>query len=178
MMAIPDPEEWVKTLTALGDRPGQVRCKKSLTPADGPVCVTGASGFIALHLMDQLLVKGYTVVGTVRSASNETKMAPLRSLQKKHGEDKLKIVDGVDCLKADSFDEAVAGCVGVMHTASPFTFASDDPMKDLVTPAVEGTIACLTACKKSRHSAARGRHIFLCSYSQLRRKAMGLHIFE
>lgn len=31
-----------------------------------PVCVTGASGFIATHIVEQLLEKGYKVNGTVR----------------------------------------------------------------------------------------------------------------
>lgn len=140
---------WDAALLAMGDTPGQQRCKKALSAADGPVCVTGSSGFVALHLVQQLLDKGYVVVGTVRSSTDVTKMAPLRSLQAKFGEDKLKIVDGVDCLKSDSFDAAVAGCVGVFHTASPFHFNSEDPMKDLVAPAIEGTRACLNACKKA-----------------------------
>merc|ERR1711933_629758 len=87
------PEEWA-ALHALGDTPGKQRCASALSPADGAVCVTGASGFIALHLVEQLLAKGYTVVCTVRSSSDERKMSPLRSIQKKFGEDKLKIVDG------------------------------------------------------------------------------------
>ena len=34
--------------------------------AQGNVCVTGASGFLASWLIKQLLVSGYHVVGTVR----------------------------------------------------------------------------------------------------------------
>lgn len=120
-----------------------------MTPASGPVCVTGASGFIALHLVGQLLEKGYMVVGTVRSQSDARKMAPLLDLQRKYGDARLRIQGGVDCLKAETFDAAVAGCVGVFHTASPFTFASQDPLKDLVPSAVEGTVACLTAAARS-----------------------------
>lgn len=145
LSCIPDGD----VLKALGDTPGQCRCKSALSSKDGPVCVTGASGFLALHLVEQLLGKGYTVVGTVRSSSDEAKMSPLRSLQKKYGEDKLRLVDGVDCLKSDSFDPAVAKCVGVFHTASPFRFDIEDPMKDLVVPAVEGTNACLNASKRA-----------------------------
>lgn len=33
----------------------------------GKVLVTGASGFIASHVINELLRKGYNVVGTVRS---------------------------------------------------------------------------------------------------------------
>ena len=56
--------EWIASLKAMGSAPGK---SKDLAgkPEDGPVCVTGATGFIALHLVEQLLTKGYTVVGTV-----------------------------------------------------------------------------------------------------------------
>lgn len=143
------PEEWVASLEGLGDTPGKQRVTEKLTPAAGPVCVTGASGFIALHLVQQLLEKGYTVVGTVRSLSNEAKLKPLRDLQQKFGEDKLRLADGVDCNIAETFDAAVAGCVGVFHTASPFHFNSQDPMKDLIPPAFQGTVGCLAACQKA-----------------------------
>jgi len=143
------PEEWVACLEKFGDTPGKQKCTEKLTPATGPVCVTGASGFIALHLVQQLLEKGYTVVGTVRSLSNETKMKPLRDLEEKFGKEKFRIVGGVDCNAAETFDAAVAGCVGVFHTASPFNFSSDDPMKDLVQPAYQGTVGCLSACQKA-----------------------------
>ena len=35
---------------------------------DKPVCVTGASGFIAAHIVRQLLEQGYSVRGTVRKS--------------------------------------------------------------------------------------------------------------
>eukprot|EP00746_Dinoflagellata_sp_MGD_P012789 gnl/MRDRNA2_/MRDRNA2_127401_c0_seq1.p1 gnl/MRDRNA2_/MRDRNA2_127401_c0~~gnl/MRDRNA2_/MRDRNA2_127401_c0_seq1.p1 ORF type:complete len:390 (+),score=80.28 gnl/MRDRNA2_/MRDRNA2_127401_c0_seq1:52-1170(+) len=148
-MSFPSGDEWTASLKALGDTPGPQRCQEALSPASGPVCVTGASGFIALHLVEQLLAKGYTVVGTVRSTDNAVKMAPLTAMKEKFGEEKLQIVGGVDCTKPDSFESAVKDCVGVFHTASPFFFKTDDPAKDLVIPAIEGTKGCLEACEKA-----------------------------
>lgn len=141
-------DSWAASLEAMGEQPGVQRCREPLGPASGPVCVTGCSGFIALHLVSQLLEKGYTVLGTVRSTSDENKMAPLLDLQNKFGEDKFKIVAGVDCTKPETFEQAVGGCVGVFHTASPFHFKTQDPMNDLVKPAKMGTESCLIACQK------------------------------
>lgn len=44
-----------------------------MQPAQGKVLVTGASGYIASHLIHQLLQKEYHVVGTVRSLANKEK---------------------------------------------------------------------------------------------------------
>lgn len=55
-----------------------------------PVCVTGASGFIATHLVEQLLEKGYKVNGTVRSLENvEEKYKALVELP--NAKDNLKL---------------------------------------------------------------------------------------
>ena len=44
------------------------------------VVVTGATGFIASELIKQLLEKGYTVRGTVRSLQNKGKVQHLEKL--------------------------------------------------------------------------------------------------
>ena len=42
--------------------------------------MTGASGFIASHIVQQLQQAGYAVRGTVRSLENETKIQHLKEL--------------------------------------------------------------------------------------------------
>ncbi len=41
----------------------------------GKVLVTGATGFLASHIIHELLRRGYSVVGTVRSLDNKDKHA-------------------------------------------------------------------------------------------------------
>jgi nucleoside-diphosphate-sugar epimerase len=62
------------------------------------VLVTGASGFVATHCVEQLLDQGYSVRGTVRSLKNEAKVQPLREL--KHANERLELVE------ADLLDES------------------------------------------------------------------------
>ena len=45
------------------------------------VLVTGASGFIATHIVKLLLEKGFIVRGTVRSLKNQEKVNELINLQ-------------------------------------------------------------------------------------------------
>jgi uncharacterized protein YbjT (DUF2867 family) len=81
------------------------------------VCVTGASGFIALHLVETLLSKGHHVVAAVRGAGNSSKLAPLLQLQGA-GKGSLEIAGNCDLLSPGAYDAAVAGCNTVFHTGT------------------------------------------------------------
>ncbi len=112
------------------------------------VVVTGASGFIAGHVIEQLLAKGYRVKGSVRSLADEGKVKHLR--EKFHG---LELFEA-DLLSEGSFDAAVAGADYVVHTASPFIITVADPQRDLIEPAVKGTLNVLWAAKRGVCAAA------------------------
>src|SRR5258708_3797583 len=111
-----------------------------------PVLITGASGFIASRIVEQLLAKGYRVRGTVRSLKKERELAALRALP--GAADRLELVEA-DLLAAGAFDRAAAGCEHVMHTASPYVLDAKDPQRDLVEPAVAGTRSVLSACHRA-----------------------------
>lgn len=110
------------------------------------VLVTGASGYLAAHCVQQLLEAGYRVRGTVRSLKKETKVQPLREIVKKIGcpEDRLQLVEA-DLDQEAGWEEAVAGCRFVLHTASPFPIIAD---ASIIETAVNGTLHLLKACSK------------------------------
>jgi len=114
-----------------------------------PICVTGATGFVASHIIKLLLERGYSVRGTVRSTApaKEKDLAHLRSLP--GAKERLELFEA-DLVKPGSFDEAVAGCEYVLHTASPYVLTVKDPQRDLVDPAVQGTRTVLESCKKAK----------------------------
>ncbi|EGD76712.1 hypothetical protein PTSG_12676 [Salpingoeca rosetta] len=114
------------------------------------VCVTGASGYIATHIVQQLLEAGYHVRGTVRDPSNEAKTKVLMAIaEKAQAADRLELVKA-DLLDEGSFDEAVKGCKYVLHTASPFQLqARGSPEEYFVIPAVKGTENVLNAVAKA-----------------------------
>jgi dihydroflavonol-4-reductase len=103
------------------------------------VCVTGATGFVASWLVKQLLEKGVTVRGTVR------RIASADHLRALPGAERLELVEA-DLTVAASFEPAVRGCAVVFHTASPYVIQVADPQRDLVDPAVNGTLGVLRAC--------------------------------
>lgn len=108
-----------------------------------PVCVTGATGYVAGWIVKRLLDEGLTVHATVRDPDNAKKLAHLREVEA-DAPGTLKFF-AADLLEPGSFHDAVAGCGVVFHTASPFQMSVEDPQKDLVDPAVQGTRNLLDA---------------------------------
>lgn len=116
-------------------------------PFDGPVLVTGAGGYVASWVVHELLARGATVRGTVRDPSNAEKVAHLTAMAAElPGQLTLH---AADLLEDGSFDESMAGCVAVFHTASPFLMTTGDPENDLVRPALRGTENVLDAVDRT-----------------------------
>ncbi|KAL8167237.1 hypothetical protein V2J09_008736 [Rumex salicifolius] len=112
-------------------------------------CVTGATGFIAAHLVKTLLLKGYTVRATVRDPGNLEKVGFLWDLQ--GAKQRLKLIKA-DLLEEGSFDDAVNGVNGVFHTASPVAIPpfGDNVQETLINPAIKGTVNVLKSCVKAK----------------------------
>ena len=105
------------------------------------ILVTGANSFIGGWIVKYLLEKGYNVRGTVRSQAKESQV--LEGISKDH-QSRISFVHISD-ITTDSFDEAVQGVDGIIHVASPFHFKVTDPEKDLLLPAINGTVRILQA---------------------------------
>ncbi|CAA2952758.1 cinnamoyl- reductase 1-like [Olea europaea subsp. europaea] len=106
------------------------------------VCVTGAGGFIASWLVKLLLEKGYTVRGTVRNP-DDPKNSHLRELE---GASERLILCRAELSDYGRLREAIDGCDGVFHTASPVT---DDP-EQMVEPAVTGAKNVIRAAAEAK----------------------------
>jgi nucleoside-diphosphate-sugar epimerase len=110
------------------------------------ILVTGGSGFLGSHLILQLLAAGYRVRTTVRSLSRE---APLQETLARAGAeagDRLEVV-AADLGSDAGWAEAVAGCRFVHHVASPFPPAQPRDERELIRPAVDGTLRVLRAAR-------------------------------
>jgi dihydroflavonol-4-reductase len=104
------------------------------------VFVTGASGFIAKHILRELLEKGYDLRASVRS---EKRKAELEAL---FPEAKLEFAF-LDLNKDEGWAEAMQGCDVLIHTASPFPMGDPKDPQELIRPAVDGTLRAMNAAK-------------------------------
>jgi nucleoside-diphosphate-sugar epimerase len=108
------------------------------------VLVTGGSGFIAGHVILQLLDKGYRVRTTIRSLDKEQTVRDiLTDAGMTHGDD-LSFV-AADLLSDEGWPAAVDGVGAVMHVASPVQPGHVENEDDLIIPAREGALRVLRA---------------------------------
>ena len=113
-----------------------------MEPLQEKVLVTGATGFIASHIIYQLLENNYLVRGTVRSLKNP-KNEHIYSIYPSK-KDNIELVEA-EILSTDNWDPIVSGCQYVLHVASPFPSKPPKHPDDLIKPAVKGTRDVLMA---------------------------------
>ncbi|KAJ8131302.1 hypothetical protein O1611_g2328 [Lasiodiplodia mahajangana] len=119
------------------------------------ILLTGGSGFIAAHILETLLKRGHSVVTTVRSAQ---KGKHILDAHAGYSRDTLDFVVVEDIAQAGAFDEAVVSespFEAVVHTASPYHFKSQDNKKELLEPAINGTVGLLESVYKNAPSVKR-----------------------
>ena len=95
---------------------------------DGPVAVTGASGYIGSRIVEDLLEQGYQVHACVRDASNSKKVDHLIELDKRHQGNKVNLFEG-DLFEKGSYDEAFSGCAAVIHAGATVGFNRETPQE-------------------------------------------------
>jgi dihydroflavonol-4-reductase len=109
------------------------------------VLVTGASGFIAQHVILQLLERGYDVRGTLRSLRRADEVRAILAQNSPRG-GSIELVEAN--LEADAgWTEAVAGCAYVQHVASPIPATMPRDENELIRPARDGALRVLKASK-------------------------------
>jgi nucleoside-diphosphate-sugar epimerase len=78
--------------------------------------------------------------------TNKQKFAHLETLAKQHGAH-IEVVQAE--LQADQYVSAFQGARAVIHTATPYIYTAADPQKEIIDPAIEGTLSALRAAKIS-----------------------------
>jgi dihydroflavonol-4-reductase len=110
------------------------------------VLVTGGSGFVASHCIDQLLRAGYSVRTTVRSLKREPDVRDILQNAGTPRQEALTFVEA-DLTRDNGWPEAVTGCRFVLHVASPFPASIPKQEDVLIVPAREGALRVLRAAR-------------------------------
>lgn len=112
------------------------------------VVVTGGSGFIAVHIILQLLQQGYAVRTTVRSLEKSTL---IKEMLKNGGQTQLDDLSFVaaDLTHEEPWDQAIAGATYVIYVASPTPTLNFKNEAEMIQPAVNGVLYVLRAASKN-----------------------------
>ena len=115
------------------------------------VLLTGISGFIAKRIALDLLNRGYSVVGSLRSLhrADEVKSALKDKLTDPTNIEKQLRFVKLDLNSDDGWNDAMSGIDSLIHTASPFPIAQPKNEDELVRPAVQGTLRALRSAQRA-----------------------------
>ncbi|MFI5316557.1 MAG: SDR family oxidoreductase [Myxococcota bacterium] len=113
------------------------------------VLVTGGSGFVASHIVLQLLERGDAVRTTVRSLQREAAVrAMLEGAGTRQG-DRLSFF-AADLERDDGWAAAVASCDYVLHVASPMPPVAPKSEDEVIIPARDGVLRVLRAARDAQ----------------------------
>jgi len=99
-----------------------------ISPEDGPVAVTGASGYIGSWIVRDLLEQGYQVRACVRDASNATKTDHLTQLDTQNSKGSLVLVEA-DLTQAGSYDHPFSDAGAVIHAGAAVGYNKETPQE-------------------------------------------------
>ncbi|MEC8833161.1 MAG: NAD-dependent epimerase/dehydratase family protein, partial [Pseudomonadota bacterium] len=94
----------------------------SISPRDGPVAVTGCSGFTGGHMVRELVHHGYHVRACIRDGSSWRGEDSVDYLSRLTNVD---VIDGCDLFTQGSYHDAFKGCAGVFHVAAVLGNSAD-----------------------------------------------------
>ncbi|SNX85478.1 related to methylglyoxal reductase (NADPH-dependent) [Melanopsichium pennsylvanicum] len=115
------------------------------------VLLTGVSGFVGSHVLDQLLKspRNYHVTCVIRS---KVKTEPWLSRQFADAFDtRITVVEVPDLLAPGCLDAVVQGKDYLVHVASPYVLTAKNNKKDIIEPAIHMTQNVLEAALKAEN---------------------------
>lgn len=107
-------------------------------------------GYLALHVIQLLLQRGYTVTTTVRPTVSEERLKSLKLLSSNYP-NKLHLQQ-LDLLQPVSDSIIGQALDGIIHCASPVPMKFEDGWKEVIAPALQGTEELLKAAVRNNIS--------------------------
>ena len=100
----------------------------AISPADGPVAVTGASGYVGSWIVRELVEQGYRVHSCVRDPVRPDKVDHLLAMNDQ-GLPGRNTLFTADLLRRGSYDAAFEGCCAVIHAGAVLTRTRATPQQ-------------------------------------------------
>lgn len=108
------------------------------------ILITGSSGFIGAHVLDQALKAGHSVRAVYRS---QNQVQDFQEYYSSYRHFEAVKIDG-NYQQAESWIPVLKGITQIIHIASPLRRESDDYQRDIIRPAVDMTTSIFLAAHK------------------------------
>ena len=119
----------------------------AVTHRDGPVAVTGASGYIGTHVVVALLQRGYAVRACLTDLSNPDKTEHLTALNDQY--EGSVTLHQANLLDEGSYDAPFADCSAVLHVGTAMGYGGANNPRQVYDGAVNGTRNVLGSVSKA-----------------------------
>ncbi|MFW9988728.1 MAG: NAD-dependent epimerase/dehydratase family protein [Candidatus Odinarchaeota archaeon] len=119
----------------------------AVEPSDGPVAVTGASGYMGSHVVIALMRHGYTIHACLRDPNNPDKTEHLLTLNSGDYTGHVELYTA-NLLEKGSYDEPFANCCAVLHVGTPMGYDGDNNPRQIYEGALNGTRNVLDSVQK------------------------------
>ena len=133
---------------------------EAVTAADGPIAVTGSSGYIGSWIVQDLAEQGYTVRACVRDMTQTDKVDHLLAMNDADLPGQVELASG-DLFNPGSYDDAFKDCSAVLHAGATVGYNRETPQ--------EVYDGCFTEVEHVLESAIRGgalkRFVFTSSFA-------------
>ena len=133
---------------------------KAVKVADGPIAVTGASGYIGSWIVQDLAEQGYTVRACVRDMAIADKVDHLLAINDAGLPGQVELASG-DLFSPGSYDDAFKECSAVLHAGAAVGYNRETPQ--------EVYDGCFTEVEHVLESAIKGgslkRFVFTSSFA-------------
>ena len=100
----------------------------AVSPASGPIVVTGASGYIGAWIVRDCVNQGYEVRACVRDAGNPSKTDHLMAFNHANLRGSVSLFES-DLFNEGSYDAAFAGAAAVIHAGATVGFNRETPQE-------------------------------------------------
>ncbi|MHA2392189.1 MAG: NAD-dependent epimerase/dehydratase family protein [Promethearchaeota archaeon] len=146
----------------------------AVTTSDGPVAVTGASGYVGSHVVVALIKHGYTVHACVRDLNNPDKTDHLLALNEGDFPGHLELFSA-NLLKEGSYDTPFSGCSAILHAGTPMGYGNANNPRQIYDGAINGTKNVLNSVKKV---GTVKRFIYTSSFSAIHHPMPNGYVFS
>ncbi len=120
----------------------------SVGPSDGPVVVTGASGFIGSHAVLSLVKRGYEVRACITDPGNPTKTDHLLAMNDA-GHPGRVTLHQANLLEEGSYDAPLAGSCALLHVGTAMGYGGANKPQEVYDGAVSGTRNVMGSLQKA-----------------------------